>query len=416
MNAKRCITHGLALCGGFFVAFALSQKGTTQREVVPQEKKLGSFSRNAAVRPANISARELLKSLASVPMESQERSNFKYEIYQEWAKKDPLGFLDYIEHRPLGYYLNSDDPFLILAKTQPEELLAYAKRTGCKAAVRVLVENADPSTVLALWQLNGGGGIPMDLLQTLARRGEDLDPHFHEKLAAISDQAARKVTLAEAASRMVDAGRTEDFFAFIRQYPEALVPEEIGRGAGHLMLMDPRELSRLAALEVEVQKAAVGEIIDSFHDDRVSEQGQREILATLATRGLLDSRRKEVFEMLMDVGDNSNESVVAWRDWAVSLPGSEETRPLQLASIVRWSLSTKAEAADFVALPVGPLRDGAAVGGVGRYLEEENLLEARKMIDLIGDSKLREKVEDYLTLVEKGEEPENFDPFGFDEK
>jgi hypothetical protein len=416
MNARRWITHGLALCGGFFVAFALSQKGTTQREAVPQEERLQSFSRNAAVRPVNISARELLKSLASVPMESRERSNFKYEIYQEWAKKEPLGFLNYIEHRPLGGYLFGDDPFLILAKTQPEELLAYAKRTGCKEAVRVLVENADPAMVLELWQLNGGGGIPSDLLKTLARKGEDLDPHFHEKLAAITDEAARKVTLAEAASRMEAAGRTEDFFAFIRQYPDVLAPEEIGRSAGHLMLMDPRELGRIDSLEGEVQQAAVGEIIDSLYDERVSEQGQREILATLATHGLLDSRRKEVFEMLMEDDDKSKESVVAWRDWALSLSGSEETRPLQLASIVRWSLSTKAEATDFVALPVGPLRDGAAVGGMVRYLEDENLLDARKMIDLIGDSKLREKIEEFLTLVEKGEEPENFDPFGFDEK
>ncbi len=35
---------------------------------------------------------------------------------------------------------------------------------------------------------------------------------------------------------------------------------------------------------------------------------------------------------------------------------------------------------------------------------------------LYGDSALRAKMEDYLTLMEKGEEPDDFDPFGFGKK
>lgn len=417
MNTTRWITHGLMIGTGFAAALAFSGKGTAQRGAEAITNEHGSYSKRTHARPAQIRPREMLRSLAAVPMESQERENLKSEIYSEWSTQDPLGFLAYFEHRPQSGYADIDAAFPILAKTQPEELLAYARRTGCEDAARKLVEYADPAVVLELLKQDGCERFPKGLLENLVKKGERLDPHFHEKLAEITDPEARKTALAEAASEIESAGRVEDFMLFLGQYPEVLAPDEAGRRVGKLLLMDRRELGRLDALEGEVRAAAVGEIIDSFDDEHVSEQGQREILAALAARGDLASRRMEVLEAIAEDADEvSPESATAWKGWALSLPAGEESRPLQLASMVRWAISTQAEVGDFASLPDGELRDGAVVGGVARYLSAENLPEARKMIALIGDSALRAKMEGYLTLMEKGEEPDDFDPFGFGEK
>lgn len=418
MKGGRWITHGLAIGIGLAVAFAFSGKSAMEQPPEAAASEHRALSRRTRERATTVRPREMLRALAFVPMESQERSSLKWEIYSKWAEEDPLGFLAHFEHRPLTRN-NSNAyayAFSALAKTHPEELLAYARRTGCEDAADTLVSEADPAVVLALLKQGGCERFPKNLLETLAEKGEELDPHFHEMLAEIQDPEARKSALSKAASEMVSAGRMEDFISFLGQNPEALAPEDAGRSIGKLLLMDRRELGRLDALEGEVREAAVGEIISSLHDGHVSEQGQRELLADLAIRGDLDSRRMDVFEKVAGADDISKASAEAWKNWALSLSGVEQTRPLQLGAMALWSMSTKAEADEFAAIPEGELRDGAVVGGMGRYLQDENLPEARKMIGLIGDAALREKLEGFLKLMENDEEPDDFDPFGFEEK
>lgn len=417
MKTGPWITHGLVLAAGFAAALALAGKGSPAVDAKATAAGAGKQPTTRATRhPVEVRPRDLLRSMATMPMESMERYRLKEEIYADWSTQDPLGFLAHFEHRPWFGYMDDEHPFRILAKTQPEELLAYARRTGCEEAASVLIEYADPRHVLELIQQGGTARLTQDLLKKLAEKGEEVDPLFHEKLSAIADPDARKAALAESASVMKETGRLDDLLKLIEQHPDVLNAEDAGESIGHLLLMDRRELGRLDSLDAEVREAAVEEMIHSLHDDQVSGQDQRQILTDLATCGDLDARRKEVFEGILEQDDVSPESAVAWKDWALGLPKSERTRPLQLASMALWSLSTRAEAADFEAIPEGELRDGAVVGGVGRYLPTGNLTDAGRMAALIDDPDLREKMKGYLAQLAKDEEPEDFDPFGFEEK
>jgi hypothetical protein len=125
--------------------------------------------------------------------------------------------------------------------------------------------------------------------------------------------------------------------------------------------MDHRELGRLDSLAPEFREAAVKEIRN--------DQDQRVILADLAMRGDLNSRRKVGTEEILGSSEISPDSAMAWKDWAPGLPVDEKTVHLQLESMALWAVATKAEAEDFAAIPEGYLRDGAMAGGVARYLE-----------------------------------------------
>lgn len=414
MNSRLIISHCCAVFAGIAFAFALSGRTKPAEAIKDGTGSTVKVPARRPVRDAVIRPRDLLRSLVKLPMESSERYSLKAEIYQDWSKRDPLGFLNYFEHRPWPGYIGSSSPFEILARTQPDELLAYARRTGCNEAAEVLVKLGDPYRVLEVLGVDGLARLPEDVLEDFVRRGESADPHFHERLAVITDEEARKTAFQQVANTMKDAGRLEELLSLVARYPESFEESGIGRNVATLLLQDPREMERLDAMPESLRTATAKEMISSFAHDDLSEDGQREVLAGLASRGLLEGSGMDIFETIVESGeDASPEELDAWRAWATVLPKDETTRPLRLASMAMWSYGTRAGLEQLATLPPGELRDAAVVGAVASRMENENPAEATTLAGEIGDAGLREKFLHYLKLCETGDEPDEFDPFGF---
>lgn len=416
MKLGKFLTHGLAAAAGLAVAFAFTDRTGPAGTPLKAADSTSLTSARHTVRPEVIRPRELLRSLVNVPMEKSERTALKSKIYEDWVKQDPLGCLTYFEHRrwPDGFY--GDGPFEILAKTQPEELLAYARRNGSREAVSTLVKVGEPGRVLevlgrdGLARLPGHTGYPGDLLEDFVRRGEETDPQFHEKLARVADGTAQERALREVAETMKGAGRLEELLSFTSRYPEAFDDHEIGSRIAPLLSQDPREMERLDWMSESLRAETAREILSSLSSNRVGDENERAIFSGLASRGLLAGSGKELFESIADRGEDAEpEERNAWKSWAMSLPQDETTRPLRLASMVRWADGSPEQ---LETLPPGELRDAATVGAVGRSMEKEDPGHAKALAGRIGDSGLRERMLHFLDQMEKGEEPDDFDPFG----
>lgn len=166
------------------------------------------------------------------------------------------------------------------------------------------------------------------------------------------------------------------------------------------------------SLRVETAKA----MISSFDDDEISEDGRREILSVLASRGLIKDSGMEVFEMIAErAEDLSPEVLEEWKAWAMALPPDEGIRPLRLASVAMWSYGSHAGPEQWTILPPGEMRDAAVIGGVASLMQQKNSLEVKRLAGQIEDAKIRANFLNYLKLAETGDEPDEFDPFGFGE-
>lgn len=406
------MTHGSAVLAGIVFAAAFShaiQPSEVNIESADFTEKLPvrRTAREVVIRP-----RDLLRSLTKVPMERSERDTLKRDIYADWAKHDPLGFLNYFEHRPWPGYFNEEGPFEVLARTQPEELIAYAQRTGCTEAAETLVKKGDLYRVLEVLGAEGLARLPEDVLTEFVRRGEAADPQFHERLAVITDEASRKVAFENVADRMKDAGRLDDLFAFVSQNPEAFEDSSIGRQFAALLRQDPRELERLDVLPESLRVETADAMISSLGNDGVSEDGRREILTNLATRGLIKDSGMEVFEMIAERAEDLPPEVLEdWKTWAMGLPPDEQMRPLRLASVAMWSFGSQAGPDQWTTLPPGEMRDAAVIGAIASLMEQENPLGAKQLAGQIEDAKIRANFLNYLKLGETGDEPDEFDPF-----
>lgn len=416
MKTRNWMTHGGAVLAGIAFAAAFSHAIQPSEAIKENVDSTVNVTVRRTAREVVIRPRDLLRSLVKVPMERSERDSLKSDIYQDWAERDPLGFLNYFEHRPWPGYIAENGPFEVLARTQPEELLAYARRTGCTEAAEILVEKGDLYRVLEVLGADGLAHLPEDLLTDFVRRGEAADPQFHERLAVITDADARKEAFQSVANRMKDAGRLDDLFAFVSQNPEVFDDSSIGENFAELLLQDPRELVRLdeisEALRVETAKA----MISSLDSDEVSEDGRREILTNLASRGLIKGSGMEVLEMMAErAEDLSPEVLEDWKTWAMGLPPDEWMRPLRLASVLMWSFGSRAGPEQWAILPPGEMRDAAVLGAVASLMQQENPSEAKQLAGQIEDAKIRANFLNYLKLAETGDEPDEFDPFGFGE-
>ena len=183
MKIRNLMTHGCAVLAGIAFAYALSNENRQAEEKIETVDSRVDTAIRRTAREIVIRPRDLLRSLTKVPMESSERYTLKRDIYADWAKRDPLGFLNYFKHRPWPGYIGEEGPFEVLAKTQPEELLAYARRAGCTEAARTLVQEGDPYRVLEILGADGLARLPGDVLTDFVRRGEAADPQFHERLS-----------------------------------------------------------------------------------------------------------------------------------------------------------------------------------------------------------------------------------------
>ena len=414
MKFRNLVTHGCAVLAGIALAVTFSNRNpSTDVKIETVDSTVGIPIRRT-VREIVVRPRDLLRSMTKVPMESSERYTLKRDIYGDWAKRDSLGFLGYLDRRPWPGYIGTEGPFEILAKTQPEELLAYARRTGCTKAAETLVQEGDPYRVLEILGADGLARLPGDVLTDFVRRGEDADPQFHERLAVITDETTRKRAFQDVASRMEDAGRLEDLHALVTRYPESFDDSSTGGNFAVLLARDPREMERLDALPESLRAETAKAMISSFDDDEVSEDGRREILTSLASRGLLKSSGMEVFETIMErAEDMPPEGLEQWKSWAMGLPQDECMRPLRLASMAMWSIGSHAGPDQLANLPPGEMRDAATIGALASQLEQENSSQAIQLAGQIEDAELRTKFLQYLKLCETGDEPDEFDPFGF---
>ncbi|MGC4014458.1 MAG: hypothetical protein QM755_08095 [Luteolibacter sp.] len=238
--------------------------------------------------------------MAHVPMETFERESLKSEIYEDWWKQDPLGFLAHFEHRRWPDRIYGNDPFEGLAKTQPEDLLAYARRTGCQKAVEVLLEKGDRERVLGVLGGDGLARLPGSLLENFVSRGEEVDPQFHEKLALIADAETLARIQRQVVDTMKSAGRLDDLFSVVSRYPEAFDDQELGSKVAPLLAQNPQEMERLDSMSESLRAETAKEMISSLDDPSVGEENQREILAGLASRGLLEGAGKEAFEAITE--------------------------------------------------------------------------------------------------------------------
>lgn len=411
--------HLAAFAAGCFLAGRFAPDVTGRGDSSPPERQDAAAKSAARERAPE----DLLGAMVMVPMTPDERYSLRAALYGKWARTDPLGLLKHLEGRAWVSELNFASPFSALAESRPKELLRYAREAGCTEALKELTGKGDPRANLELLLEDAGYTYPEEVYKDIFERGEEHDPEFHQRIAALPDDAAKRAALRVVAKVMVENLRHDDYFALLRDHGDLIDAEDAAGAFAEIVFEDPARLDHFDSLPEAAQATAVNELVTGLSSRDDSDREARQLLPLFAERGWLDDQREELAEIVMaNAQDENGEPVepgsTAWKDWALGLPVEGQGSYLRDLGIARWAMGDPGNEAAFDQLPEPRLQDSARVGAIMACIGRHDLTKARQVARGIHHAPRREVMLKALQILE-GEGPmgdfEGLDPFAPEE-
>jgi hypothetical protein len=185
---KRFGTLLLALLAGFLVAAMLDRRDATSADETADSPRRSPAVADASSSKGDVFSQAWRTLAEQEDLSRSQRREAKRTLLMEWASADPRHLLRFFEGRALPY--GWDDCLGVIAATQPELVVQFARDHGSLKALRLLVERMDPRK--ALETVAAEPGTPPELFATIARRGTAADPDFAGHLADLPEGPARE--------------------------------------------------------------------------------------------------------------------------------------------------------------------------------------------------------------------------------
>ena len=425
MNARRWLSHGIALLLGAAVAAAIAPNSPF-KTIMGAGAASTLRSRGTGALPVKVSPRELLAALAGTRMAMARRQKMKLEIYSDWAQRDPLGLLGHLKNRawPAGGIWHFDRVFIELSHQQPAMLPAYARAYGCQDAMEAVI-HGDPRVALAILLAEKPGSFREGLMQDLFEKGERSDPEFYQRIGDVADPAAKAEATAGAAQVMLENRRFADYFRLLDQERDRLDSANIGGSFAHVMLRSQTadDLDRMESMADDVRSAAVKCMLDTVSRDMLTFGGRLEEINGVESLGRLydvgtgmvpEKFRFDTVRVLLEHGwldgmedrasaaitgtdwglGHNQELAARWKQWAMELPEADNMEMVREAAIARWIKLDPEQVSEIDGLPTQRLRDIAYLAAVASIVEWPLMVMAddvRKLVGKIVDPELRER-------------------------
>jgi len=419
MKAGIIITHLITFLAGWLcISSDESSSGKINTSIADRSPKHRSSHTHLA-RENRALSRAVLDTLASTPMEARKRNQLKRQIIADWAKRDPMGVLDYMALRKwTSSYWTDIQPgkaFEQLAITQPEILLRYALENGCGSALNSLASQGNPHVVFQLFLEQKEHPIPASYYLDLFEAGTGKDPQFYEKIVQIKDKETRTFAFIGAGRMLLETNREQDYLTCFHAIHSTVLVKPIIEDFAESVIADGRDITLFSALPEEFQQQAADV---SFN--RIVEQGtydntdRMKILDTYIEKQWIQPHLESAAELIKINADQyySDEKIDAkfaraWHDWALSIPDEPDLKKLQQTAIQRWIIHAPAEWKDIAQLPSQSLRDAAYTAAISGINFEKELVTPNWIINQISNESYRSAAQ---KIFAEGQNPDD-DPF-----
>lgn len=391
MNHFSILTHALAITAGWVLLSMANQKGTdtpTVQDLTSQHSRTSPHTRS------HTSPRHLLTALSHASMDPSLRKDLKSDLYRDWASRDPIGLLNYLNGR--AWNRHGGDAFANLAQSQPEYLLDYARQHGCIDALHALSSIGDPNIILNLYLAQKPGAIPANEFKVLFEHGLRSDPQFHLNIDRINDTAARTEAFTATAEIWLGLELYDTYFARLNELHDSLQLETITHDFGYHILSNHEDVNLLHSLPEKAQAHAIKEIIEWMPQISPRDESyQRASLATCFENGWIEGHLDSALYIIRarvdnEESDNSHlAEASAWRDWGLALPDDGKSQPLRHAAIRRWIVADPTQWKTIINLPTPDLRDVAYTAVLSTLDIEKEVNQIKWIVDQIKDPDIK---------------------------
>lgn len=418
MNAGLIITHITALAVGIALASGWAPKNSIE-PTTDAASEISGPEAKTRVRVDAVTYERKLASLAGLSGNPEHLRQLRGEMIREWAAKRPLEVLNYLESRPWDPYVGGTPEWLPqLARDQPDALLDYAIRTGCKSSLACLATEGDPHASFSRFLALGEARLPSETIHDLFEHAAGIDPEFHHELGRLESPELREAAAEAIADSLLETHRFDDLIELLTNLPLGVAHETmVGAivegfaetyAATEFLLDLPGESRELVidGLLRQVEEAGIaGEDSDKqFH----------ELMTLLQTNGL-DQGREAIIAASIAEGsfsvsshfleeEASREKITdRWTAWARDLPDDTAWQSAKLAAYQRATTASPTRWQELLEIPEPAIRDLALASCVD-IVDADAFPEIANQIE---DPSLRAAALDYLEWG-KG----NWDPFG----
>ena len=391
---SQAATHAFALLLGLAGAWLIAKSVPQAMNTAPAVPRSSSRARPPAAARLSTSAefRQTCVLLDSRPMSKAEREELQGQLFKNWAQRDPVGLLAYLDKcavwpESLSFYMLSN-----LARTRPDLLLDFAIRNGCNDAANLLTyPYCDLQMVVRL----------IDALPV-----EDVGPW----LKRIRDEASKKLGASGVAAdhpsaadfQGVALGRLKegDIDGFLSQF--AMVGEhdkqddlarELGRELREEKL-DDDTLAIILRLPAVHRDSAAREVFGGSSEYPETRAALRNWIVKLMENGMKGAAENAVRGLFVEHDPRVNDEIAAWIQ---TLPIEQSWLPLTKELVTNWwGHDDAAVASGLATLPSGPFRDELLAERAHHMLLNPDHYEKPQLdglLPLIENPKLRGKFE-----------------------
>lgn len=338
-----------------------------------------------------------LRVLAGKTMDGAEWYQLQVRLYEDWAREDPLGLLEYLQDRPWPAS-TFDLPFVELARTNPASLIDFVRQEGCYDALQEIGSlnhrmEGDPNAILGVILSQPKGVLPADTYQRLFNAGTRLDPNFHREIHHITDPEAKMAAYKGATQTLLNLNRRDEYAVWYTKLSDLPI-EPAMEYLTLAMIWSHQPVTFLNELPDEARLSAQQQLLPHLMSEQSAEYQRRYLTAYVEEEWIVDyiqSARQVISSS--HYTDQSLEEGQAWRDWGQALPPNPKLDPLRNAAIQRWIGMFPDQWQEIADLKSTGLRDVA-------YLTLLATMDLKENADLIPD------VMEQLSapaLVERGE-------------
>jgi len=379
MTQPAIITHGMAMVLGA-VVWLLVSSWTNQTPASGSE--LSSIDSKTTIRsrsshqPHRQTNRHLalLEELAHTAMESHHRKSIKQDILIEWVKHDPAGYLTHFNDKPLPqstsfYNSPTEEAFNILAKTDPDFLLQYAKTHGCFSAISTLSTKGNPYTVLNLYLAQTENTISDDYFEAIFQSASEIDPEFYKNIIQLKNPEQQHAAFLGSSETLFRNGQFDAYFSTLQELQRPWPVDDLVENFSKNLITSKTDVQLIHSLPQELQAQAIQHTLESatgFNADYA-----RSLLDTYIQNNWINSHIDLAKNVI--VGNFFDEyKTDQWKSWALDLPERQQLKPLRDIAIRRWILGSPDQWRTIHELPTQELRDIAYTAVLSRIdLEKE---------------------------------------------
>ena len=321
------------------------------------------------------------------------------KLWQQWADADPVGMLEFLEHKrvwPENCRAYVDLNF----SRRPDLSLDFALRYGCSDIIRRCGSYGDPVTVAGLL-----AALPEE------QRGSEIieaQQAIDRRLGALGAGMANPspAYLRGAAEALLEEGRIDEFFDTFEKVEDPSERKQLAAKLGEALSDEQpgdEVLAQVLRLPEPYQEEAAYKLMGyggscAMEFPEVRESRKRWI-ERVAAEGFVEAAAHGVDDLFDD--QDAARRGEEWATWVASFPPDDSWKPITKAIFRGWQQHDREEMIrQICALPEGSVREtlaveaaAATIGGLAQAFDDEQQVIYDRLADLFTEPEANRRFE-----------------------